>query len=220
MPSYERELDLVQGYNFKKDVQKPIGFITALTLGKSNVLPADQMVSSPMVDKTGVATTDTGQAQETVGALKVVSVLKKIKWDLGDVDPIEFEGTLSVTGKQMLMGMLYATLIDINVSVSYCIYEYDPLACIYFAAYANSMVGTSDAGMKSGKGALGMIKKDGANLALTVSPSPSEEVQSPENYNFTLQIVPQPIQQTLYLASASNRKVTKSWGRTGPKTST
>ena len=25
MPTYERELDLVQGYNFKKDVQKPIG---------------------------------------------------------------------------------------------------------------------------------------------------------------------------------------------------
>src|SRR5262245_3488487 len=130
MPSYERELDLIQGYNFKKDVQKPIGFITYLEIGKGVILPSDQFVSTP-VTNISTAGTITG-ADGKSGTLAVCSVLKKIKWDLGDVDPLEFEGTLSVTGKQMAMGLLYATMIDIYVNISFVVYEYDPLKKVYF----------------------------------------------------------------------------------------
>jgi hypothetical protein len=41
-------------------------------------------------------------------------------------------------------------------------------------------------------------------------------VQSPENYDFTLNVVPWPKATALMLASASTRKVTKPWGRVGP----
>src|SRR3569832_1624524 len=122
MPSYERELDLVQGNNFKKDVQKPIGFITKLTIGAVNILPA-QTVSTPITN-VGAAASGTA-ANSMAGSLQVVSVLKKVHWDLGDVDPLEFEGTLSVTGKQMAMGLLYATMIDISVKIGFVVYEYD-----------------------------------------------------------------------------------------------
>lgn len=213
MPSYERELDLVQGYNFKKDVQKPIGFITGLTIGGNNIL-ADQQVSTPINDMKSVKTTMT-DSEVKAGSLKVVSVLKKVKWDLGDVDPIEFEGTVSVQGKQMLMGLLFATMINIDVTVSYVVYEYDPLARVYYVAFSNSPAGNLDV-KGGGKGVAGMIKKDGDNLALTVQPTPSQDVQSPENYDFTLQIVPSPTPQPLYLAAASTRRVTKYWGRLGP----
>lgn len=211
MPSYERELDLVQGYNFKKDVQNPVGFITKLSIGPASIEP-DQTISTPM-NKIGAVTNVA--AEESEGTLKVVSVLKKIKWDLGDTDPLEFEGTLSVTGKQMVMGLLYATMIDIQIAVSFVIYEYDPLYHQYYVAFSDTVSGSTDVGA-AGAGVLGLIKKDGANLALTVSPTPSSDVQSPENYDFTLQVVPWPKAQPLYLAAASTRKVTKPWGRVGP----
>lgn len=211
MPSYERELDLVQGYNFKKDIQKPIGFITSLTIGEAVILP-DQTVSTPITNV--AATASSTDADMTAGTLAVVSVLKKIKWDLGDTDPIEFEGTLSVNGKQLVMGLLYATMINIQVSVGYVIYEFDPINKKYFVAFSNTVSGAADA--TAGAGVSALVKKDGDNLALTVSPTPSSEVQSPENYDFTLQVVPLPVAQKLFLAAATTRRVTKFWGRQGP----
>lgn len=208
MPTYERELDLVQGYNFKKDVQKPIGFITGLTIGGVPLNP-DLTVSSPMV---AIENSTDAAAKEEAGKLTVVAVLKKIKWDLGDTDPIEFEGTLSVTGKQTAMGLLYATMIDTALTISWVIYEYDPLYKKYYVAFSNSGQGATDS-KGGGKGVPGLIKKDGDNLTLTVSPSPATDVQSPENYDFTLQVVPWPTPTPLLLASAATRKVTKPWGR-------
>lgn len=219
MPTYERELDLVQGYNFKKDVQKPFGFITALSIGGLPLIP-DQVVTDPLAPITAASVTG---ANELVGGKSVNSVLKRIKWDLGDTDPIEFDGTLSVTGKQTVMGLLYATMISTEVRVSWVVYEYDPLAKVYFIAFSDSI--TSGAGgttavastaTSAATGVPALIKKDGDNLALTISPSPSTEVQSPENYDFTLQIVPWPQSQALLLSSANLRKVTKPWGRIGP----
>mgnify|MGYP000644450110 CR=1 FL=1 len=204
MPSYERDLDLPQGYNFKKDVQKPIGFITSLTIGGIRLL-TDQTVTTPFTRPTNTGATT---ATEAVGTLKVVAVLKKIKWDLGDTDPIEFEGTLSVTSKQTVMGLLYASMLDTSVRISWVVYEYDPLNRKYFSAFASSAVGSADAGNVT-RGVPGLLMKDGDNLALTVTPSPATDVQSPENYDFTIKVIPWPLATSLYLASASLRKVTK-----------
>lgn len=211
MPTYERDLDLIQGYNFKKDVQKPFGFITKLTISGVD-FTADQTVSTPL---TAITAATASAATETAGQLKVTSVLKRIKWDLGDTDPIEFGGTLSVTGKQTAMGLLYATMINTQVYVSWVVYEYDPLMKQYYVAFSDSGQGSSDA-TAGGQGVPALIKKESDNLALTINPTPNPDVQSPENYEFTLQVVPWPQTQALLLASASLRKVTKPWGRVGP----
>lgn len=211
MADYERTLDLKQGYNFKKDIQKPIGFITSLKIGMTMFAP-DQKVNSP------IKATDEGagalQTTAVTGELAVVSVLSKIKWGMGDTDPIEFEGTLSISGKQNFAGLLYATMIDVDVEIGWVVYEYDPLARKYYAAYSNSAQGTLD--VSGGTIAQGLIKKDGESLQMTLSPDPGEEVQSPQNYAFTLQVVPQPLAQALLFATSATRKVTKMWGRTGP----
>lgn len=217
MPSYERTLDLVQGYNFKKDVQLPIGFITYLSIGTGQIVPADQTISTPI---TNIATPATVTAAAGVaGSLKVVSVLKRIKWDLGDIDPIEFEGTLSVTGKQFVMSLLYATMIDIDVSVSFVVYEYDPVARVYFVAFSNTVITTGDVPATASAGIRGLVRKESGALKLEVSPTPAAEVQSPENYDFKLTVSPQPLNQQLFLAAANTRRVTKYWGRLGPPNS-
>ena len=63
---------------------------------------------------------------------------------------------------------------------------------------------------------LGLLKKESDAHKLEVSPNPSTDVQSPENYEFKITVSPQPKAQALFLAAASTRRVTKYWGRTGP----
>jgi hypothetical protein len=207
MATYDRALDIVQGFNFKKDVQKAIGFLTKLKIGTETITP-DMTVNSPMA-----ATATVTSATADVGALKVVAVLEKATWEMGDTDPLQFEGNLSIAGKQAFSALLYSAMIDIDVEIGFVVYEYDALAKKYFAAFSNSAQGTTDA---SATGVLGQIKKDGENLAMTIEMEPHDTVQSPINYKFTLQVVPKPKAQILKFATSSTRKVTKNWGRVGP----
>lgn len=212
MPEFTRELDPTQGFNFKKDYQKTIGFLTALKIGTES-FAADFTVNSPMA--VTAASGITTQATATAGALNVVAVLKNITWTMGDTDPLVFKGLLSIAGKQAFSALLYASMIDIDVEIGFVIYEYDPLAKKYYAAFSNSAQANTDA---TATGVKGQIKKDGTDLKMTINPEADEAVQSPINYEFDLEVVPKPIVQPLLFATSSTRKVTKNWGRTGPTT--
>jgi len=207
MATYERELNIIQGFNFKKDVQLPIGFLTMLKVG-TETFTQDMTVNSPMA-----ATATASSATADVGALKVVAVLGKVTWEMGDTDALQFEGNLSIAGKQTFSALLYSAMIDIDIEIGFVVYEYDALAKKYFAAFSNSAQGDADA---SSTGVLGQIKKDNENLAMTIEMEPHDTVQSPINYKFTLQVVPKPKAQILKFATSSTRKVTKNWGRVGP----
>lgn len=212
MPEFTRELDPTQGFNFKKDYQKTIGFLTMLKIGTES-FAADFTVNSPMAVTT--ASGITTQATATAGALNVVAVLKSISWAMGDTDPLVFKGLLSIAGKQAFSALLYASMIDIDVEVGFVIYEYDPLAKKYYAAFSNSAQGSTDA---TATGVKGQIRKEDVNLKMVIQPEADAAVQSPINYEFDLEVVPKPVVQSLLFATSSTRKVTKSWGRTGPLT--
>jgi hypothetical protein len=63
-------------------------------------------------------------------------------------------------------------LVDTSVEVWWVIYEYDPLAKQYYVAFSNSGQGAADA--KGAKGVEALIKKEGGELKLTISPNPGE----------------------------------------------
>lgn len=212
MPEFTRELDPTQGFNFKKDFQKTIGFLTMLKIGTES-FAADFTVNSPMA--VTAASGITTQATATAGALNVVAVLKNISWTMGDTDPLVFKGLLSIAGKQAFSALLYASMIDIDVEIGFVIYEYDPLAKKYYAAFSNSAQASTDA---TATGVKGQIKKDGTDLKMTINPEADPDVQSPINYEFDLEVVPKPVVQPLLFATSAMRKVTKNWGRTGPTT--
>ena len=46
MPAFHKNLDVYQGYDFKKDRQTPVGFLTKLEVGDLT-LPADQTCKAP-----------------------------------------------------------------------------------------------------------------------------------------------------------------------------
>jgi hypothetical protein len=206
MATFERSCSVEQCFNFKKDVQSPIGVINTLIIGATTFTP-DLTVTDPSltVDAAGGA-----EAKQTPGAMTIVGALETIKWELGDVEPIELGGVVSVKSKQMINALLFTTMVNINLTIGFTVYDYDELMKKYFVAFSTGNFTTSTTGVQ------GLVKKDGNNLNLTIDHTPFDGVQSPKLYKFTLSVVPAPMQQLLYLAASDRDKVTKTWGRVGP----
>lgn len=187
MPEFRKICDPYQGYNFKKDRQSTVGFITALKIG-GTALAVDQSVKDPT---------------NATAELKVVAVLTDILWELGVTDALYFTGQVSVYNRQTLMDLIINSLTNIEVDFKFTIYEYDPVAKVYFKCFH-----CNDTEMK------GLLEKKGEELNLTVADQASSEVQSPENYTFNTGIKPQPTAQSLTIASSSKKNVVKAWGLT------
>ena len=89
MPEFRKVLDIYQGYNFKRDKQTPVGFITKLKIGETEI-KADQTCKDPTA-----STTD----------MKVVSVLNNILWGTGVTDAVYLSGQVSITNKQNIAAL-------------------------------------------------------------------------------------------------------------------
>lgn len=187
MPSFRRTLDVYQGYNYKKDKQTPVGFITKLKLGETT-LTADQTCKDPTNP-----TTD----------LKAVAVLSDIQWDTGVTDAIYFAGQVSVTNKQNILTLVYTSMTNVLAEFQFSVYDYDPLAKKYFLAFHSN-----NTDMK------GILEKNGEELNLAVADDASTQVQSPENYAATTGIKPQPSAQALQVAVGDGKNFAKAWGLT------
>ncbi|MDP3278638.1 MAG: hypothetical protein Q8Q09_25840 [Deltaproteobacteria bacterium] len=185
MPEFRRPLDIYQGYNYKKDKQTPVGYITKMTIGETAVA-ADQTCKDP-----------TNPTQD----LKVVAVLSDVLWQTGVTDAVYLSGQVSTANRQSLALMVYNTLVNINVVFQFSVYDYDPLAKKYFLAFHSN---STD--MK------GLLEKRGDELNLSVADDVSSEVQSPENYSLSIGIKPQPSAQALHIATGDQKNVVKSWG--------
>ncbi len=185
MPEFRKVLDVYQGYNFKKDKQTAVGFITKLNIG-TTTLTADQTCKDPTNPDSD---------------LNVVAVLSDVLWETGVTDGVYFSGQLSVANRQAVAQLAYLSLGDISALFQFTVYEFDPLAKKYFGCFHS---GGTD--MK------GLVEKRGDDLNLSVADGASAEVQSPENYAFNVGIKPQPLTQGLQLAVADTKKFSKLWG--------
>jgi hypothetical protein len=185
MPEFRKVVDVYQGYNFKKDKQTTVGFVTKLTVG-SKELVADQVCKDPTNP-----TTD----------LKAVAVISDVLWETGVTDAVYVSGQLSTLNRQEVAQLAYLDLSDISATFQFSVYEFDPLAKKYFKCFH-----CSDTDMN------GLIEKRGDDLNLSVADAASTEVQSPENYAFNIGIKPKPEAQALQLAVGETQKFAKSWG--------
>lgn len=186
MATFQKNCDIYQGYNFKKDVQTPVGFITEIKVGDIT-LKADQTCKDPMAPETDLA---------------VVAVLSGALWELGVTDALYFSGQLSVFNKQQVNQLLYKDLSKVDVICKFVIYEYDPLQKKYFKC----LLPTDDKALN------GLLEKSGDDLNITVADDASTEIQSPQNYSFQTGIKPQPEAQTITVATSFSDKIVKSWG--------
>lgn len=191
MPQFSRALDVYQGFNFKKDKQSPVGFITKMVIGGDVVeLTADQ--------ETILNPEQPDQVMDT----KVVGVLNHFLWETGVTDAIYLSGQISTQNKQKLAVALLGNWASIGVVFNYAIFEYDPLKKQYFKST------WSDAELQ------GVIEKNGEDLNLSIADDPSTEVQSPKNFTFQIGIKPATLEQSVNIATAHQKVIVKKWGIT------
>ena len=186
MPTFQKSCDVNQGYNFKKDIQTSVGYLTSLKVGDVT-LKADQTVKDPLAPETD---------------FPVVAVLSGAMWELGVTDTLYYTGQISVYNKQQTQLLTYKDLTKVEVLIKVAVYSYDPIEKKYFKC----MLGTDDAELN------GLLEKNGADLNLSVADEASSEVQSPENYAFQIGVKPQPSAQVVTVATSFSDKVVKSWG--------
>ena len=187
MPTFQRRLDAYQGYDFKKDVRTPVGFLTRLRVGDVE-LAADQLCKDP--------------TRPTVD-VNAVAVLTDALWEMGVTDAVYLAGQVSVANRQALAEFIYTDLAHVDVMFRFTVYEYDPLAKRYFASFDGA-----DADLE------GLLEKRGADLNLSVADDPSTEVQSPANHAFQVGVKPPSRAQRLRLATGVGRVWEKPWGLT------
>jgi hypothetical protein len=187
MPEFRKVLDVYQGFNYKKDKQTPVGFITKLKLGETD-LAADLACKDP-----------TNPTSE----IKAVAVLGDVLWETGVTDAVYFTGQVSVDNKQSIAVLVYTSMTNVLAEFQFSVYDYDPKAKKYYLAFHSN---STD--MK------GILEKRGEELNLNVADDPSTQVQSPINYTFSTGIKPQPSAQDLQVAVGDGKNFAKAWGLT------
>ena len=185
MPQFRKVCDVYQGFNFKRDKQTSVGFITKLKLGDKD-LKADFTCKDPTNPTTNVS---------------VVAVISDVQWDTGVTDAVYFSGQVSIANKQEIQLLIYTSMTNVLVEYQFSVYEYDPVAKKYYLCFHSNH-----------KDMKGLLEKRGEELNLSVSDDAATEVQSPINYTFTTGIKPQPEAQELQLAVGAGRELSKAWG--------
>lgn len=175
-----------QGFNFSKDVQVPIGFITKLKFNGADVT-ADLDIIEPV------------ESAKT----SVVGVMTQVYWDAEITGAVQLCAQISTKNKQLFKQALLNDLKNTAVEFEFCVYDYDTTSepQKYYECFH-----TGGAALK------GSIQKQGPDLAVQIGDQPDMAVQQPENYALMISIVPEPIEQDLKVAVSSSAKFAKQWG--------
>jgi len=189
MPQFSRSLDIYQGFNFKKDKQTAVGFVTKLELGDVP-LAADQ-----------TSIKDPEQPGQNIGT-NVVGVLNHYMWETGTTDAMYLSMQVSVSNKTNLSAKLLTDWTNMEVTFAYVVYEYDPKEKKYFKS------NWTETDLK------GILEKNGDELNLTVADDPSSEVQSPKNFTLQVGVKPQTLEQMVNMATGTGKNLSKIWGIT------
>jgi len=189
MPQFSRELDVYQGFNFKKDKQSAVGYILNISIGGIALTADQETIADP-------------EQPDKPLASKCVAVLNHYLWETGVTDALYFSGQISTANKQKIAEMLLGTFSNVEVVIKYVIYEYDPLAKKYFKS------NFVDADLN------GLLEKNGDALNIAVADDASREVQSPKNFRFQIGVKPKTLEQSINVAAASSKNIVKKWGVT------
>jgi hypothetical protein len=181
------QCDVVNGFNFKRDVQNALGHLKTLTLGQETI-EANMEVICP----------------ETNDKVNVVGIISDISWEGGDAHPISINCQVSNSNKVLLTGLTGDTLHDTSVEFDFDIFRYDPAPDqrkFYKCFHCND---------EAVKGRL--EKSADGRLSVSIAQEASHEVESPLNFTLYFAVNPEEIEQVLHVAHAVGANKTSRWG--------
>jgi hypothetical protein len=181
-------LNVVNGFNFNSGNHQSVGYVTSMTLGGTLTLNADFPVSLP---------TAPAQTQN------VVAVLSSESWGGGTGDALSFDMLVSTTNRNAIQQFLQTTATNLAVNFNFQIYSYDPVAQTWFEAFYPEPTQLPG----------GIFMKSGNSVVATIASSPSSPPASPENWAFTVSLLPSAgVQYQLHYATSSTQSIVKPWG--------
>jgi hypothetical protein len=187
MNPVELSCDVVQGFNFRKDMQVQIGFITEMKIGDVS-LTADISCKDP----------ENNQSDK-----KVVGIASFVGWTVSPTDPVNINIQVSETAKNKLDTLTKKNMSNVEVEYKFDCYSYDPSEKKYYKNFH-----TNNTAMK------GLIYGQGDDLAIRINLDQSRVVQEPRNYTLSMGLKPQPKAQELHYASSVADKLVMQWGVT------
>lgn len=189
--------NVVQGFNFQKDEQTPVGHITALNISKKE-FECELVVQNPTKVSEGPKE-------------KVVGVISNIRWNGGFAEPIIFTCQVTAKNRESAAILTHTNLANTEVEFAFNVYEFD--AGAKEPAYYKSFSTTKEKeGVTKVKG---LIEKNGGNLEFEIDSDPSPEVPSPRNYELYLSVMPNDGKaEDIHLAVSADAKFAKKWGVT------
>lgn len=182
------DCDVMQGYNFSPDVQTHMGHLLSMQITEDdkNALQVDTKVEEPLKNE----------------MVDVAGVISSIYWGGLKTDPIQITCQVSTQNKNIVQTLVHSTLKNTNVEFQFVIYEYDPQAKVYFECFHSG-----------GEDLKGLVEKLSGDLILTIDPEQSTEVMSPQNFTFTISIMPDDeAEMAVQYAISEDKKWAKPWG--------
>lgn len=190
MAGIQARCDVVQGFNFQKDIQTPVGHLTTLKISTKQ-FAAKLMVQDP--EKIDKGTT-----------VPVVGVISNIRWDGGFAEPITFTCQVTAANREAAAILTHTNLANTAVEFAFNVYEFDAGAATpayYLSFHTNK------------KPLKGLIEKSNGELELDIDSTPSPQVVSPRNYELYLSVMPNDAAASkVYLAVSTTAKFVKNWG--------
>ncbi len=178
-----------QAFNFQDSGgEGVVGHINYLEIG-GWVIEPDTSLKNPEKPK--------GEMKVVVGPLSSVS------WGGGFEEPISFSVRVSTKNKDIFAKLRYMDLSDTGVKFDFVVFEYDPVSKTYFRAFHSNQ-----AILK------GLILKQGGELVMGINQNQCSDVLSPVNFEAFISIMPQDIEQDIFLAVSPDGKFVKKWGFT------
>lgn len=233
---FSKECDKDQGFDFKQDEHKTFGFINTLVIGDVEI-PPDIKVPEPtagsgLTIKAGGAGGGAGDAVGTTGIFTkpVVGVLKTASWNTLPTDTVKFEGLLSTSNMQVISMLTMQSLSKITIRFSFVVYEYDPVATLYFPSFCSkegSAPTNTPPAKSSGldgfgtdpnaKPIFGVLGKDGPDGAFQLKVDPKISGDAPlgvKVHDFTLHVSPPTAKATqqIKIQTSNTNKIIKGWG--------
>ncbi len=187
---YEYNCSLMQGFNFKPDIQDMCGYVTLLSIGGTTITADLGNIKTP---------TDSATMQTVVG------VIQSVYWSGQQTDPIHLDFNVSINNQVLIQTMTYGQMPTTNVSVEFTVYKFDPAngQKVFYQAFFSSSALSA------------IIHKHGQDLALNVAVENDPTVPIPLNYLCRLVIDPvENSAQVIQTAQSNTAKSTKPWGVT------
>lgn len=193
-------LDLIQGFYFKKTSQATLGYITDLQIG-SVLFRTDTSVTNPVTNE----------------KKNIVAPISSYKWGSLPSEPMQISFNISKANNKKLSELLKKSNAALNIEFNFQIYSFDPeknefyIALKSFTFPKRGIMNRIGYALPSNK----LISLPIKGVIRSVAPAKSANtvVVNPENYEVQVVIVPTPDKEQMLVRATSSESLMKAqWG--------